>query len=218
MLRTLASGCCRRIYTCLVVPARTRGPGSILGERTTIASAQHLHTTCSVNKDDPIRHLARKTAILDDYHMKEDGEVPTGSSDLQNFDAMFPTEDTPNIIIQGTAYKDLPVVYINASSNNIIITLTNAKGRSIASSSAGAMGFKNRRKATAVAAQVTSITVAKQAKRRGLYAVRVTLNGIGLGREAALRTLVSTGLTVASITDVTPIPFNGNRPPNKRSL
>lgn len=102
-------------------------------------------------------------------------------------------------------------VNIYAGYNNTIVTITDPTGNAIAWSSAGASGFKGTKKSTPYAAQVASENATTKAKLFGLIKVDVFINGVGNGREQALRGLIASGLEVLSITDVTPIPHNGCR-------
>ncbi len=107
-------------------------------------------------------------------------------------------------------------VHVKATFNNTIISITDEKGGVIAWSSSGAAGFKGSRKSTPYAATVASEKAAAEAKAQGLEKVEVFLQGVGSGRESAVRALSSTGLTVTSIKDVTGIPHNGCRPRKPR--
>lgn len=110
-------------------------------------------------------------------------------------------------------------IHVRANSNNTLICVTDSKGNVIASSSAGACGFKGSKKATAYAAQVASEKVLSLAKTSfGLQQVEVFINGIGLGRESAVRTASSLGLDVLSISDITGIPHGGVRPKKSRRV
>lgn len=109
-------------------------------------------------------------------------------------------------------------VYIQSTFNNTIVTVTDSKGDVIAWGSAGSAGFKGSRKGTPYAAQLAAQRAARQATNSGLRQVDVYVKGPGSGREAAIRTLQASGLTVTSIRDVTPIPHNGCRPPKKRKV
>ena len=106
--------------------------------------------------------------------------------------------------------------FVSATFNNTMITLTDPAGDVIASSSAGQVGFRGSRKATAFAAQRAGEDAARKAMEHGLRTVDVYVRGPGSGREAAIRALQGAGLRVASIRDVTPVPHNGCRPPKKR--
>ena len=109
-------------------------------------------------------------------------------------------------------------VFIQSTFNNTIVTLTDPRGNVIAWGSAGTVGFKGSRKGTPYAAQLTAHEAARKAMEHGLRQVEVYVKGPGSGREAAIRSLQSSGLYVVSIMDVTPIPHNGCRPPKKRRV
>src|SRR6056300_769863 len=106
--------------------------------------------------------------------------------------------------------------HINASFNNIIISLTNRKGEVISWSSAGKMGFRGSKKNTPYASQVAAEDCAKVAFELGLRKVKVFVKGPGNGRESAIRTIHNSGIEVTEIQDITPIPHNGCRPPKRR--
>lgn len=108
--------------------------------------------------------------------------------------------------------------HIQASFNNTIVTLTDEQGNAISWASAGGLGFKGSRKSTPYAAQLAAETATKAALLHGLKSVEVFVKGPGSGREAAIRALNANGLTVTSITDVTPVPHNGCRPPKRRRV
>ena len=108
--------------------------------------------------------------------------------------------------------------HINASFNNIIISLTNNKGEVISWSSAGKMGFRGSKKNTPYAAQTAAEDVSKVALEAGLRKVKVYVKGPGNGRESAIRTLHNNGIEVTEIVDVTPLPHNGCRPPKRRRV
>ena len=108
--------------------------------------------------------------------------------------------------------------HINASFNNIIISLTNTKGDVISWSSAGKQGFRGSKKNTPYAAQTAAEDCAKEAHEFGLRKVKVYVKGPGQGRESAIRTLHNNGIEVMEIIDVTPMPHNGCRPPKRRRV
>ena len=108
--------------------------------------------------------------------------------------------------------------HIQASFNNIIISLTNNAGQVISWSSAGKMGFKGSKKNTPYAAQVAAEDASKEAHDFGLRRVRVFVKGPGAGRESAIRALHNSGIEVTEIIDVTPMPHNGCRPPKRRRV
>ena len=109
-------------------------------------------------------------------------------------------------------------VFIRATFNNVLVTITDVYGNVISWSSAGRNGFKGSRKNTPFAAQVTAEAAAKEAFDLGLRKVDVYVKGPGSGREAGVRSLQTTGLEVLSIRDTTPIPHNGCRPPKRRRV
>lgn len=108
--------------------------------------------------------------------------------------------------------------YIHSSFNNIIITLANKSGQVISWSSAGKMGFRGSKKNTPYAAQVAASECAKTAFDLGLRKVKVRVKGPGNGREAAIRAIHTVGVEVTEITDVSPLPHNGCRPPKRRRV
>ena len=108
--------------------------------------------------------------------------------------------------------------HIQASFNNIIISLTNNAGQVISWSSAGKMGFKGSKKNTPYAAQIAAEDASKEAPDFGLRRVRVFVKGPGAGRESAIRALHNSGIEVTEIVDVTPMPHNGCRPPKRRRV
>ena len=108
--------------------------------------------------------------------------------------------------------------HINASFNNIIISITNLKGEVISWSSAGKMGFRGSKKNTPYAAQVAAEDCAREAFEFGLRKVKVFVKGPGAGRESAIRTIHNNGIEVTEIVDITPMPHNGCRPPKRRRV
>lgn len=109
-------------------------------------------------------------------------------------------------------------VHIQSSFNNTLVTITDMSGNAISWSSAGSLGFKGSRKGTPFAAQQASETAAKAAKEHGLRSVEVVVKGPGAGRESAIRALSACDLEITMITDVSPIPHNGCRPPKRRRV
>ena len=109
-------------------------------------------------------------------------------------------------------------VFVKATFNNVVITVTDVYGNVISWSSAGRNGFKGSRKNTPFAAQVTAQAAGKEAYDMGLRKVDVFVKGPGSGREAGIRSLQAVGLEILSIRDITPIPHNGCRPPKKRRV
>jgi small subunit ribosomal protein S11 len=123
-------------------------------------------------------------------------------------------------ILKKKAVKIEPVgqAHIHASFNNIIISLTNNQGQVISWASAGKMGFRGSKKNTPYAAQMAANDCAKTAYDLGLRKVKVFVKGPGSGRESAIRTIHTSGIEVIEIVDVTPLPHNGCRPPNRRRV
>jgi len=108
--------------------------------------------------------------------------------------------------------------HIQATFNNTIVTITDPQGNVITWASAGTAGFKGSRKSTPYAAQMAAQVAAKTAQENGVRELDIFIKGPGPGRESAIRSVQQTGLIVRSITDVTPIPHNGCRPPKKRRV
>ena len=109
-------------------------------------------------------------------------------------------------------------VHINASFNNTLITFTDEQGNAISACSAGALGFRGSRKSTPFAAQQACEKAATVAKEHGIRSVEVFVKGPGSGRESTIRALETVGIAVTAITDVSPIPHNGCRPPKRRRV
>lgn len=109
-------------------------------------------------------------------------------------------------------------IYITATFNNTLVTITNEKGDTIAWSTAGARGFKGTRKSTPYAATLAVEDVAKKALEKGVKTVDVYVKGPGSGRDSALRGIKSAGLSISLIADITPIPHNGPRARKKRRV
>ena len=109
-------------------------------------------------------------------------------------------------------------VFVSSSYNNTILTLTNSKGQVLAWKSAGSVGFKGTKKSTSFAASRVAETIANACKKLGIDRIEVLIRGIGAGRESAVRSLVTQGINVISIKDVTPIPHNGCRPKKVRRV
>jgi small subunit ribosomal protein S11 len=110
------------------------------------------------------------------------------------------------------------VAHIKSTFNNTIVTITDPSGAVIAWSSSGQVGFKGSRKSTPYAAQMAAEAAARRAQEHGMRKVDVLVKGPGSGRETAIRSLQAAGLEVGSISDVTPAPHNGCRPPKRRRV
>ncbi|MCK5248441.1 MAG: 30S ribosomal protein S11 [Spirochaetaceae bacterium] len=109
-------------------------------------------------------------------------------------------------------------VYIQATFNNTIVTITDLKGNALSWCSAGSLGFRGAKKSTPYAAQTTAETATNRARDYGLQIVNVFVKGPGVGRESAIRSLGNQGLKVKTIKDITPIPHNGCRPRKSRRV
>ncbi len=110
------------------------------------------------------------------------------------------------------------IAHVHASFNNTIITITDRQGNALAWATAGGSGFRGSRKSTPFAAQVASGRVGDMVKEFGMINLEVRIKGPGPGRESAVRALNNAGFKITGITDVTPIPHNGCRPPKKRRV
>ena len=108
--------------------------------------------------------------------------------------------------------------HIQSTFNNTIVTISDTQGNAISWASAGELGFRGSKKSTPFAAQTAAETAAKAAMEHGLKTVEVMVKGPGSGREAAIRALQAAGLEVTAISDVTPVPHNGCRPPKRRRV
>lgn len=110
------------------------------------------------------------------------------------------------------------MVFIQATFNNTLVTITDPQGNVVSWSSSGQKGFRGSRKSTPFAAQVAAQEAAEKAAEHGMRAVGVLVKGPGAGREAAVRSLQSAGFRILYIRDITPIPHNGCRPPKRRRV
>lgn len=108
--------------------------------------------------------------------------------------------------------------HVHATFNNTIVTITDMQGNTICWASAGNSGFKGSRKSTPYAARLAAQNASRMAQDNGMQEVEVIVKGPGPGREAAIRAIQSSGLRVRSISDITPVPHNGCRPPKKRRV
>lgn len=118
----------------------------------------------------------------------------------------------------GVVMGSLGKVYITATFNNTLVTITNDKGETVSWSSSGSRGFKGTRKSTPYAAGLAVEDAAKKAIEKGLKSVEVFVKGPGSGRDSALRAIKAAGLSIGLIADVTPMPHNGPRPPKRRRV
>lgn len=121
--------------------------------------------------------------------------------------------------VKGTGKKiDAGRIYINSSYNNTLMTVTDEKGGVVAWASAGSLGFSGPKKATPFAASKVAATLAEKLKKTGPLNVHILVNGVGSGRDSAVRSLANQGFNILSIKDVTPIPHNGPRPVKVRRV
>lgn len=109
-------------------------------------------------------------------------------------------------------------IFVSTTFNNTIVTVTNEKGDAIAWSSAGNMGFKGTRKSTPYAATMATEEALKKAREIGVQSIEVFIKGPGVGRDAALRAIRNSGISISMIADITPIPHNGPRAKKKRRV
>ncbi|MGA8148918.1 MAG: 30S ribosomal protein S11 [Gallionellaceae bacterium] len=110
------------------------------------------------------------------------------------------------------------IAHVHASFNNTIVTITDRQGNTLAWSTSGGNGFKGSRKSTPFAAQIAAEVVGKAAQECGVKNLEVRIKGPGPGRESAVRALNAAGFRITSISDITPVPHNGCRPPKKRRI
>ena len=120
--------------------------------------------------------------------------------------------------IKGAKHVPFGIVYINASFNNTIVSITDMKGNVIAWSTSGRSGFKGSRKSTAFAATMAAQDASRQAVNHGLQEVEIRVQGPGAGRESAIRAVQAAGISVTTIKDITPLPHNGCRSPKRRRV
>jgi small subunit ribosomal protein S11 len=119
---------------------------------------------------------------------------------------------------KGVRIESTGIASIYATFNNTIVSITDTKGNVLCWSSAGRIGFKGTKKGTAYAAAKCADAAAREAQALGVRKVEVRIKGPGPGREAAIRTLQTVGLTITAIKDVTPLPHNGCKPPRRRRV
>lgn len=136
----------------------------------------------------------------------------------------IPGVDAPVEDVVETAARPAPRkggtarVYVKASFNNTVVTVTDVKGNVLAWSTSGAQGFNGPKKATPFAASKVVATLTEKLKQKKITDLEVFVKGVGGGRDSTLRSLVAQGFTVTSFKDVTPIPHNGCRPPKRRRV
>merc|ERR1711972_17538 len=131
-------------------------------------------------------------------------------------DDIFPNKETPYKLFNGVQYQDLPIVHLKCSKNHTILTVTDFEGEKIDHHSCALEGFKNARKRTAVAAQVTAQALGERLIKKRVKTVRLKVQGLGAGREAAVKGLSMVGVDIVSISDHTPIRWHSNPRPKKQ--
>jgi small subunit ribosomal protein S11 len=113
---------------------------------------------------------------------------------------------------------DQGILHVQSTFNNTKVLLTDTKGNAILSSSSGALGFKGAKKGTPFAAAKAAEVLSEKASQMGLREIDVVVNGVGAGRESAIRSFIAKGINIRSIKDTTPVPHNGPKPPNPRRV
>jgi len=126
----------------------------------------------------------------------------------------------PNVRVRKKVKKNVAegIAHVHASFNNTIITITDRQGNALSWATSGGSGFRGSRKSTPFAAQIAAEHAGKAAQEYGVKNLEVRIKGPGPGRESAVRALNAVGFKITGITDVTPIPHNGCRPPKKRRI
>ncbi|CAI4222843.1 unnamed protein product [Auanema sp. JU1783] len=156
-------------------------------------------------------------------HQQETMEGTSGANmrtsvNLSGIDSRFPTAETLKEQFNGIVYNELPIVFIKATKNNTLVTVTDHKHNMITYTSCRLEGFKNARKKTTIAGQTTGVAAGQRLVRRGIRTVRVQVKGIGPGRMTCIKGLTVAGVEVVSITDHTPLPELGPRPRKVRRV
>ena len=164
-----------------------------------------------------------KRMMLKSMPKKDEGSQGEKASemDVTGYSKMceFPQLDTPDRLFENVPFKQVPIVHIKSTKNNTHFQLTTAEGTPIYNRSCGVDGFKNCRKGTNIAAQVTATAFAKAITKLGYTTCRVCINGLGPGRMSSFKGLHMSGINIISITDSTPIfDYPTKRPPAARSL
>ncbi|XP_027216563.2 small ribosomal subunit protein uS11 [Penaeus vannamei] len=177
------------------------------------ATARPLHGAALLRKAEDRKEMLASMPARDEG---TEGEAAVDvDANLRGFGGMFPDENTPDLLIDGVRFADLPILHVKISKNNTVMSLTNAKGDVQMYRTCGIEGFKNTRKGTNIAAQATAISLATRALDRGVKNVRVKVRGLGPGRMSAVKGVTMGGLNVVSITDCTPIIWNNSPRPRK---
>ena len=127
-------------------------------------------------------------------------------------------KDTQSVSRTPKKRLDRGTLYIKATYNNTLLTLADSEGNAVIWSSSGSLGFRGAKKGTPFAAGKVAELIADKAQGSGLKEIDVVMNGVGSGREAAVRTFISKGMNIGFIRDVTPVPFNGPKPKKPRRV
>lgn len=164
-----------------------------------------------------------KRMMLKSMPKKDEGSYGerAGDIDVTGYSKIceFPTIDTPDRLFENIPFKKLPIIHITSKKNNTILFLTTHEGVAITSRSCGTEGFKNCRKGTNIAAQITATSFGKIICKMGYKTCRVCINGLGPGRMSSFKGLQLAGINIVSITDSTSIyQYPKKRPPAARSL
>jgi small subunit ribosomal protein S11 len=150
----------------------------------------------------------------------KEGDAKKEKSAADIFLELDPSEADAPKILKSKSSKNVHsgIVHVRATFNNTIVTITDEKGNSIGWSSSGKLGFRGSRKSTAYAGQLVCQDACRQAMSHGLKQAEVRVKGPGVGRESAVRAVQAIGIEITKITDVTPVPHNGCRPPKARRV
>jgi len=173
-----------------------------------------LHTTHEFHKEDRKMMIASLPARDEGVEGEYSGDIDISRRST----SMFPDADTPNMLVDGVRFAELPIIHIRVSKNNTIMWVVDHKGVVLLRNSCGYEGFKNAKKGTNIAAQATAISLCQKAAEIGVKNVRITIKGLGPGRMASLKGLQMGGINIVSITDTTPAIENGLRPRKQRRI
>ncbi|XP_076067455.1 mitochondrial ribosomal protein S11 [Oratosquilla oratoria] len=221
MLRTIVAGTCRNAVSCTrpSLFLETAKVPVVSDFQVKLSRSRMFEPCCKIHMATTLRKALDRKEMLASMPAKDEGTQGEGVVDLDSsirgFGEMFPDEKTPDLLFDGVRFAELPIVHVKVSKNNSLMALTDAKGKTVMIRSCGMEGFKNTRKGTNVAAQATAVSMAVRATSRGFKNVRVKVQGIGPGRGSAMKGLTMGGLSVVSITDVTPISWNSSPRPRK---
>nr|CAG4645827.1 EOG090X0DZ9 [Lynceus sp. MCZ IZ 141354] len=174
---------------------------------------RHFHTTNFVAKKEGRKEMMASMPKPDEGNQGE--KAVDLDAAIHGRLSIFPDENTPDMLVDGVRFADLPICHIKTSPNNTLLCITDPKGLIKMIRFCGMEGFKNTRKGTNVAAQATAITLGTRAVRAGIVNVRVMVKGLGPGRMSAIKGLTMAGVNVVSVTDTTPVPWTASPRPKK---